>query len=97
MVSDEEGDKDFAIPAGHCWVAADEDGAEEAAGPAGAASAAFGPLSAKHVIGRVLYSWRGPADHGPVENSEHAADQDAAVLECELDVAELRRAAEGGA
>ena len=50
-------------------------------------SRSFGPLPAKLICGRILYYGR-PTDHGPVQNSQEASNEDAPVL-ATLDVDKL--------
>eukprot|EP00873_Tetraselmis_striata_P034975 jgi/Tetstr1/455239/TSEL_042086.t1 len=82
MVSDVEGDEGFALPAGTCWVLADNEALPLEEAPD---SRAFGPLPLDAVLGRVVYYARSPSEHGLVQNSEAARWMDEPVLECEVD------------
>eukprot|EP00873_Tetraselmis_striata_P014728 jgi/Tetstr1/434992/TSEL_002591.t1 len=82
MVSDVEGDEGFALPAGTCWVLADNETLPLEEAPD---SRAFGPLPLDAVLGRVVYYARSPSEHGLVQNSEAARWMDEPVLECEVD------------
>ena len=86
MVSDNPEDVPFALPAGYCWVLADNEAVDlSAAGD----SRSFGPLPYDQILGRVLYHARSAHDHGVVENSEEAMEADAACLAAELDLDKL--------
>ncbi len=71
---------------GYCWVLADN---EDLTFPDVIDSRTFGPLPMESILGRVVYAARSPTDHGPVENSQAGMEQDAAVLEAELDLDRL--------
>ena len=86
MLSDDADDQAFSIPAGHCWVLADN---EDLAPPDVIDSRSFGPLPFSRVLGRILYAARSRSDHGLVENSEAARRLDTAVLQGELDLDKL--------
>uniref|UniRef100_A0A0D9W1Q6 Uncharacterized protein n=1 Tax=Leersia perrieri TaxID=77586 RepID=A0A0D9W1Q6_9ORYZ len=54
-------------------------------------SRVFGPVPMTDILGRVVYSLRTAVDHGPVENSRMAMNQDSSVLAVELDVEEMAK------
>lgn len=88
MVSTDENDKPFELEQGSCWVLCDSSSVNaKSAGD----SRAFGPVSMRNIVGRVIYSSRSSFDHGQVTNSEEAMRQDSPVLAVELDVDELSR------
>ncbi|KMZ57250.1 Peptidase S24/S26A/S26B/S26C family protein [Zostera marina] len=86
IVSTDEKDESFVLEKDQCWVVSDNDSfkPEEAKD-----SRAFGPLTLSNIVGRVLYSLRSPVDHGPVQNSDTAMQDDLPVLTVELDVSEI--------
>jgi hypothetical protein len=75
VVSDTPGDKPFRIPDNHCWVLRENLNALSAPD-----SSFFGPLSLKHILGRVMYAIRSATDHGRVTNSPYGMASDAIVL-----------------
>ncbi|KAJ3672130.1 hypothetical protein LUZ60_006851 [Juncus effusus] len=86
MVSNEEKDEPFVLDKDQCWVLADNSSLK----PKEARdSRVFGPLPMTDILGRVIYALRSAVDHGAVNNSEVAMNQDRAVLEVELDVEEM--------
>lgn len=78
MVSEGGGGEPFRIPAGHCWVVRENEGAETARD-----STFFGPVALERVVGRVMYAIRSGADHGRVASSPAAMAADALVLQQE--------------
>ncbi|CAL5018717.1 unnamed protein product [Urochloa decumbens] len=88
MVSNDEKDEPFVLEKDQCWVLADN----QALKPKEARdSRLFGPVPMTDILGRVIYSLRTAVDHGPVENSRMAMNQDAPVLAVELDVEEMAK------
>jgi len=88
MVSSDEKDEPFVLEKDQCWVLADN----QALKPKEARdSRLFGPVPMTDILGRVIYSLRTAVDHGPVENSGIAMNQDAPVLAVELDVEEMAK------
>ncbi|KAK9836135.1 hypothetical protein WJX81_004302 [Elliptochloris bilobata] len=85
LVADDPQNTSYVLPAGHCWVLADN---PALAPPHVIDSRSFGPLPASLICGRIVYSGR-PTDHGPVKNSYEATDADKLVLAIELDVDEM--------
>lgn len=77
----------YVVPKDHAWVTADADADGEVVGKKGRHedSRSFGPVHARSLEWRVIYSLRSAADHGAVENSELARVADAPVLEAELE------------
>jgi hypothetical protein len=75
MESSVPGDTPFRIPAEHCWVVRENEGAEVAPD-----STLFGPLGLKHVIGRVMYAIRTSVDHGRLSYSAWGMATDEIVL-----------------
>ncbi|KAK3144926.1 hypothetical protein QOZ80_4AG0319820 [Eleusine coracana subsp. coracana] len=88
MVSNDEKDEPFVLEKDQCWVLADN----QALKPKEARdSRLFGPVPMTDILGRVIYSLRTAVDHGPVENSPVAMNQDAPILAVELDVEEMAK------
>ncbi|KAG1653271.1 hypothetical protein FOA52_002731 [Chlamydomonas sp. UWO 241] len=89
---------DFSIPAGHCWVLADN---PDLAPPDVIDSRSFGFIPMTNILGRVIYAGTSARSHGAVTNSplaqmmasavieEEVDMMDAAVIEEEVDVDEL--------
>ena len=71
------------VASGQCWVLADN---EEMRPPDVIDSRTFGPLPMENILGRIIYQSQSAVEHGRVQNSEDAAEEDAAVLAAELDV-----------
>lgn len=88
MVSKDEKDEPFVLEKDQCWVVSDN----ESLKPKEARdSRVFGPVPMSNIVGRVIYSLRSAVDHGPVQNSHLATNQDSPVLAVELDVEEMAR------
>ncbi|KAJ6842495.1 uncharacterized protein M6B38_286655 [Iris pallida] len=88
MVSKDEKDEPFILEKDQCWVVSDN----ESMKPKEARdSRLFGPVPMSNIVGRVIYSLRSAVDHGPVQNSYLATNQDSPVLAVELDVEEMTR------
>jgi len=77
----------YVVPKDHAWVTADADAVDDGATRGGRHedSRSFGPVDARALEWRVIYSFRSAADHGVVENSAHARVADAPVLEAEFE------------
>ncbi|KAK4407233.1 hypothetical protein Sango_0304300 [Sesamum angolense] len=88
MVSDVLYEEPFTIGEDWCWILADN---KKLTPKEAYDSRYLGQVYIKNIIGRVIYSFRDAADHGPVKNSEISMEEDSAVLEVELDVDELTR------
>ncbi|GAX83988.1 hypothetical protein CEUSTIGMA_g11413.t1 [Chlamydomonas eustigma] len=87
MVSSAE-EEDFQIPAGHCWVLADN---PEMKPPQVIDSRTFGFIPLSNIVGRVIYSGTSAVDHAPVTNSPLAQAMDDPILEAEVCLEELFR------
>ena len=76
----------YVVPKDHAWVTADADAETDSAKSAGRHedSRSFGPVDARALEWRVMYSMRSAVDHATVENSAAARAADAPVLEAEL-------------
>ena len=76
----------YVVPKDHAWVTADADAETDSAKSAGRHedSRSFGPVDARAMEWRVMYSMRRSVDHATVENSAAARAADAPVLEAEL-------------
>lgn len=76
----------YVVPRDHAWVTADADAEMDAATGGGRHedSRSFGPVDARALEWRVMYSMRSATDHAAVENSAAARVADAPVLEAEL-------------
>ena len=85
MVSDDPDLESWSLPDGHCWVLS-ESATFKANAPNDIDSRSFGPLPVQNIIGRVIYQAASPTEHGPTSNSPEAMDDDAVVLDAELDV-----------
>ena len=83
MVSDEADLQSWSLPEGHCWVLTEDDTFKP---NEVIDSRTFGPLPVENIIGRVIYQCQSPTEHGPTSNSKEAMDEDAVVLDAELDV-----------
>lgn len=86
MVAEGEGEgeseeQDFQIPAGHCWVLADN---PEMKPPAVIDSRTFGFIPMANILGRVIYSGSSATEHAPVTNSPLAQAADDPILEQEV-------------
>tara|TARA_B100000683_G_scaffold157992_3_gene152505 strand:+ start:108 stop:911 length:804 start_codon:yes stop_codon:yes gene_type:complete len=76
----------YVVPKDHAWVTADADAmGEDGGGVRHEDSRTFGPVEARALEWRVVYSFRGETDHGAVENSPGALVADAPVIEAELE------------
>ena len=76
----------YVVPKDHAWVTADADAmGEDGGGVRHEDSRMFGPVEARALEWRVVYSFRGETDHGAVENSPGALVADAPVIEAELE------------
>ena len=76
----------YVVPKDHAWVTADADAmGEDGGGVRHEDSRTFGPVEARALEWRVVYSFRGETDHGAVENSPGALVADAPVSEAELE------------
>ena len=76
----------YVVPKDHTWVTADADAmGEDGGGVRHEDSRTFGPVEARALEWRVVYSFRGETDHGAVENSPGALVADAPVIEAELE------------
>ena len=76
----------YVVPKDHAWVTADADAmGEDGGGARHEDSRTFGPVEARALEWRVVYSFRGETDHGAVENSPGALVADAPVIEAELE------------
>ena len=76
----------YVVPKDHAWVTADADAmCEDGGGVRHEDSRTFGPVEARALEWRVVYSFRGETDHGAVENSPGALVADAPVIEAELE------------
>ena len=76
----------YVVPKDHAWVTADADAMGEDGGRVRHEdSRTFGPVEARALEWRVVYSFRGETDHGAVENSPGALVADAPVIEAELE------------
>ncbi|KAK3285252.1 hypothetical protein CYMTET_7138 [Cymbomonas tetramitiformis] len=78
MISDDSEDEPFRIPRDHCWILGDN---EDIPYQEAEDSRTHGPVPYSSIIGRVLYSCRSSTDHGSVENSEDAMEDDQPILE----------------
>jgi inner membrane protease subunit 1 len=92
LVTDDPEAESYTIPAGHCWVLADNEELQ----PPPIDSRSFGPLPLQNVLGRIMYFYRSQTDYGVVDNSSEAAASDEAVLEAELDLNKLRGDSDAG-
>ncbi|XP_072995555.1 mitochondrial ATP-independent inner membrane protease subunit 2-like isoform X2 [Typha latifolia] len=88
MVSTDEKDEPFVLEKDQCWVLSDNGSlkTKEARD-----SRLFGPVPMTDILGRVIYALQSAVDHGPVENSHLAMNQDSSVLAVELDVEEMAK------
>lgn len=82
MVSGQGDEEPYVIPNNHCWVLADN---EQLQPPNVIDSRTFGHIPYNTVLGRVIYAASSATDHGPVQNSPEHKEEDAAVLEAEVD------------
>ncbi|XP_073106224.1 mitochondrial ATP-independent inner membrane protease subunit 2 isoform X1 [Elaeis guineensis] len=86
MISTDEKDAPFILEKDQCWVLSDN----ESLKPKEARdSRLFGPIPMTDIVGRVVYALRSAVDHGPVQNSRLAMNEDSSVLAVELDVDEM--------
>ncbi|KAG2441467.1 hypothetical protein HXX76_003089 [Chlamydomonas incerta] len=93
MVSSSDAEPPFVIPAGHCWVLADNAHLRPEDGEV-IDSRSYGHIPYSNVIGRVVYAAASRHDHRPVPNNpEHGSEgallgagEDEAVVAAELDV-----------
>jgi signal peptidase I len=74
----------YVVPKDHAWVTADADEDAATTRPTHEDSRTFGPVDARELAWRVMYSMRSAVDHAVVENSAAAGVADAPVLEAEL-------------
>ncbi|KAK9725380.1 hypothetical protein RND81_05G140000 [Saponaria officinalis] len=88
MASTDEKDEPFILGDEEFWVLSDNTDLKK--GEAGD-SRAFGPITLKDIIGRVIYRMQSAEDHGPVHNSEESKVDDEAVLTVELDIDEMAK------
>ncbi|XP_041008526.1 uncharacterized protein LOC121252783 isoform X3 [Juglans microcarpa x Juglans regia] len=86
MVSKDEKDEPFVLEKNQCWVLSDKENLKPKEAND---SRNFGPVPFRNIVGRVVYSMRTAADHGPVQNSNSGMKADSEVLEIELDLAEM--------
>ncbi|KAG0486686.1 hypothetical protein HPP92_008781 [Vanilla planifolia] len=88
MASKDEKDEPFILENDQCWVLSDNESLKlkEARD-----SRLFGPVPMSDILGRVIYAMRSAVDHGPVQNSYLAMNQDSSVLAVELDVDEMAK------
>eukprot|EP00798_Chlamydomonas_sp_ICE-L_P020781 gene20781-27605_t len=86
MSSDNEDDKGFEIPKGHCWVLADNVNLRP---PQVIDSRTFGFIRMDSILGRVIYSAASATKHGPVKNNVLSVVLDRPVFEQEVDVDKL--------
>jgi len=84
-VSEEE---PFELPSGHVWLLPDND---ELSVKESMDSRTLGPVSYNDIVGRVVYYCKSPVDHGQVDNSTYAMEEDRAIVDCEVDPDELTR------
>lgn len=83
LVSDVAGDEVLKIPAGHCWVIADNEKLKAAEAQD---SRTFGFIPYDSVLGRIIYriSLQDPKEHGPVANSPRSELADRAIIDAEV-------------
>ena len=81
------------VASGQCWVLADNEAMRP---PDVIDSRTFGPLPMENILGRIIYQSQSAVEHGRVQNSEDAAEEDVAVLAAELDVETFVSRPEGG-
>uniref|UniRef100_A0A7C8YWX7 Peptidase S26 domain-containing protein n=1 Tax=Opuntia streptacantha TaxID=393608 RepID=A0A7C8YWX7_OPUST len=86
MVSTQEEDESFVLEDGQCWVLSDNKSLKPKESKD---SRSFGPISVTDIVGRVIYRYRSPRDHGFMVNSKVSMSRDMPVLYAELDMKEL--------
>lgn len=88
MLSTDEKDEPFVLSDEELWVLSDNKDLKPGEAQD---SRTFGPITITEIVGRVLYRMQSAHDHGPVHNSEENKDDDAAVLQVELDVDQMAK------
>ncbi|WVZ73215.1 hypothetical protein U9M48_021555 [Paspalum notatum var. saurae] len=87
MLSTDEKDEPFVLAHNHCWVLVDNPSLTP---KTVRDSRSFGPVPLTAIYGRAIYSLMTSADHGPIQNSCRAMEQDSPVLALELDLDALQ-------
>ncbi|XP_074307352.1 mitochondrial ATP-independent inner membrane protease subunit 2-like [Silene latifolia] len=88
MATTDEKDDPFILDDEEFWVLSDNKDLKKGEAKD---SRAFGPITFKDIVGRVIYRMQSAEDHGPIENSEESKLYDEAVLNVELDVDEMAK------
>ncbi|KAH9609554.1 hypothetical protein KSS87_007474 [Heliosperma pusillum] len=88
MATTDEKDDPFILDDEEFWVLSDNKDLKKGEAKD---SRAFGPITLKDIVGRVIYRMQSAEDHGPIENSEESKVDDEAVLNVELDVDEMAK------
>ncbi|KAG2654819.1 uncharacterized protein LOC120657554 isoform X2 [Panicum virgatum] len=86
MVSTDEKDEPFVLARDQCWLQLDN---QSVSPKVTGDSRVFGPVPIHSICGRVIYSLRTSVDHGPVQDSRSAMEQDSPVVAVELDLQAL--------